>query len=435
MELDKATLFLVVGSSGLLTPTFYPANATNKNVSWSSSNQGVATVTNGIVLGVAAGRTTITATTEVGEFEATCAVTVVTNIPVVDGMVWISPGTFMMGSPFDEPESFDDEILHQVTLTEGFYMAKYPVTQKRWVEIMGYNDSIYPMDGDYYVTRWEEFPVENIFWYEAIVFCNLLSMDEGLSPAYTMYRRDAPYAGGYDMDDWIDVPENWSTNPADWGNIPQQPKDGTTRWDHIRVEAGSAGYRLPTEAQWEYACRAGTTTPLNTGNSITTDQANYNGQYPYNGEYNWDGVFLWQPIPVGMYAPSAWGLYDMHGNVSEWCWDWYGSYTRPAMPDTDPKGPDTGSLRVLRGGSFWDRGTFLRSACRDFLHPLNCSSTLGFRVIRPYSASSNSLSRAVGITRSRTTVPQNIRSFDKTDNTSASSMRLQATRREAVTVE
>jgi formylglycine-generating enzyme required for sulfatase activity len=417
MELDKATLFLVVGSSGLLTPTFYPANATNKNVSWSSSNQGVATVFNGTVSAFGAGRATITATTEVGEFQATCSVTVVRDIPVVNDMAWIYPGTFIMGSPYDEPESNDNETPHQVTLTEGFYMGKYPVTQKQWIGIMGYNDSRWPeSENDYYVDRWEEFPVETISWYEAILYCNLLSMDEGFSPAYTMYKEFAPNAGDWGItDNWIDIPGNWSTDPEDWGALPLNYDSNPTRWNNVRVVAGSGGYRLPTEAQWEYACRAGTTTPFNTGNNITAPsgdedgyiifdnngnfiggQANYWGMNPYNNGPS-GGVFV-QTIPVGMFAPNAWGLYDMHGNVTEWVWDRYGSYTRPGMmTDTDPTGPATGSYRIRRGGSYWDDGREVRSAYRSHIeNPRYYHDTIGFRVIRPYSVPGAPSSRATG---------------------------------------
>jgi formylglycine-generating enzyme required for sulfatase activity len=395
VELDKNILFLVVGGiPGHLTHTLYPANATNKEITWLSYNPAVATVDkDGKVTGVASGAATITVTTEDGKFDASCTVTVVKDAPEAPGMVWINPGTFMMGSPLDEPESRDNEILHQVTLTEGFYMGKYPVTQKQYLAVMGENWSSFPNDTNrMYANRWEEFPAETMNWYEAIIFCNKLSMNEGLRPVYTMYKVSAPNAdnpaAANNTANWNDA-ANWSTDPDDWGDIGTLNNE-KIRWDCVRMIPFSNGYRLPTEAQWEYACRAGTTTPFNTGDNITTDQANWLGNYPYNNGDVRDpnGVYLGQTVPAGMYdAPNAWGLHDMHGNVSEWCWDWHGSYNRGVtLADTDPKGPDTGFFRVIRGGAYWDEATYLRSAYREGYNPLAWAQNIGFRVVRSYSA-------------------------------------------------
>jgi formylglycine-generating enzyme required for sulfatase activity len=141
-------------------------------------------------------------------------------------------------------------------------------------------------------------------------------------------------------------------------------------------------YRLPTEAEWEYACRAGSTTPFNTGNNLTTSQANYDGNYPYNG--NAKGTYLQRTQPVGSYSPNAWGIYDMHGNVWEWCSDWYGDYSTSAQ--TNPPGPSSGSLRVLRGGSWNYDAESCRSALRygSFpFYPDYDSYGGGFRVVAP----------------------------------------------------
>ena len=131
------------------------------------------------------------------------------------------------------------------------------------------------------------------------------------------------------------------------------------------------GCRLPTEAEWEYACRAGTSSPYNTGSSLNTSKANFNS-------------IVGRTISVGSYSPNAWGLYDMHGNVWEWCNDWYGYYSSSAQ--TNPTGPSTGSpyfARVLRGGSFLDNGKNCRSANREGAGPSNCRNYVGFRLVVP----------------------------------------------------
>jgi formylglycine-generating enzyme required for sulfatase activity len=127
------------------------------------------------------------------------------------------------------------------------------------------------------------------------------------------------------------------------------------------------GYRLPTEAEWEYACRAGTATPFSTGNNITTSQANYDGNRQKTSN-------------VGSFASNQWGLYDMHGNVREWCWDWYGGYSMAAQ--TDPSGASSGTNRVVRGGSWGNGAQDLRSAYRDSITPAARNIALGCRLVR-----------------------------------------------------
>ena len=142
-------------------------------------------------------------------------------------------------------------------------------------------------------------------------------------------------------------------------------------------------FRLPTEAEREYACRAGTTTPFNTGKNLTTDQANYDGNYPYSN--NPKGVYRENTVPVNSFTPNAWGLYNMHGNVYEWCSDWFGGryYDECKAKGVveNPAGPETGSRRVLRGG-YWDSYAWgCRSAYRDYGTPDYRSSYVGFRLV------------------------------------------------------
>ena len=136
--------------------------------------------------------------------------------------------------------------------------------------------------------------------------------------------------------------------------------------------------RLPTEAEWEYACRAGTTTPFNTGENLTTSQANYDGNKLYNN--NPKGEFRTKTIPVGSFSPNTWGLYDMHGNVTEWCIDWYGEHY-PVDAQINPKGPSTGWTRVLRGGGWYFYAQNCRSASRNDRPPSCQDNYTGFRLV------------------------------------------------------
>ena len=222
---------------------------------------------------------------------------------------WCEPGTFLMGSPEDEPERRDDETQHRVTLTRGFWIAETPVTQALWEIFMGDNPSYF---------KGAELPVENISWDDAQRFINKLN---GMKPELQLC--------------------------------------------------------LPTEAQWEYACRAGTTTPFSFGENITTDQLNYHGDYPYNNALK--GEYRRQTVEVKSLPPNAWGLYQMHGNVLEWCQDWYETQY-PTQPVTDPQGAASGSSRVLRGGPWFDYGSNCRSAYRNILGSDGSINLVGFRL-------------------------------------------------------
>lgn len=242
-------------------------------------------------------------------------------------MVHIPGGTFSLGSPESEPERLGNEgPQHQVAVS-SFYMGRYEVTQGEYQAVTGTNPGLF---------RGDDRPVEMVSWYDAVAYCNALSALEGLTPAYRI--------------------------------------NGTAvEWDR-----SADGYRLPTEAEWEYACRAGTSTPFNTGDNITAEQANYDGRYPYNG--NPPGAYRGRTTAAGSFSPNQWGLYDMHGNVGEWCWDWYGDYSSEAQ--TDPEGPSSGEGRVLRGGSWIVPGIVSRSAVRLYIPPSIQNSNVGFRLVR-----------------------------------------------------
>jgi len=258
-------------------------------------------------------------------------------------MVRIEGGAFTMGSPANEVSRDSDEVQHRVTVST-FYMSKYQVTQAEYQVVMRTNPSYF---------KGANLPVENVSWYDAVEYCNALSQREGLTPAYTIdkSRSDPNNKNEYDNLKWL-VTRNPNAN----------------------------GYRLPTEAEWEYACRAGTTTPFSTGNNITTSQANYDGNYPYNN--NAKGTYREKTTPVGSFAANRWGLYDMHGNVWEWCWDWYGEYKNEAQ--TNPTGAVSGASRVIRGGG-WNSnaGGSVRSASRSDGYPSGRYANIGFRLVRP----------------------------------------------------
>jgi formylglycine-generating enzyme required for sulfatase activity len=168
-------------------------------------------------------------------------------------------------------------------------------------------------------------------------------------------------------------------------NGPQQPvvlvshEDAMSFVDWLKQQKRGREFRLPTESEWEYACRAGTTTPFSVGRTISTDQANFNGNFTYAGGPK--GEYLRRTTDVGTFAPNGWGLYDVHGNVWEWCADWYGPY--PPGRLRDPQGPTTSSdsARVLRGGSWFSIPVYVRSADRHRNAPDDRDNNMGFRVV------------------------------------------------------
>ncbi len=254
-----------------------------------------------------------------------------------DGFVLISGGTFEMGSPDDEAWRSDDENLHTVTVSD-FYISPYELTQEEYQEICGENPSSFTGDN---------LPVENISWLDAVAYCNARSERDGLTPAYII--------------------------------------DG----ENVSWDRSADGYRLPTEAEWEYACRVGTSTPFNTETSIGAEEANYYGHYPYMIEENYfsqgnletkPGEYRQTTVAVDSFSPNEYGLYNMHGNVSELVWDTYGSYG--ADGETDPTGAESGNRKVYRGGGWNDFAKNMRSAYRAALEADAVSFNLGLRLVR-----------------------------------------------------
>ena len=218
--------------------------------------------------------------------------------------VWIPAGTFVMGSPLEEKDRAPSETQHRVTLTEGFYIGQYAVTQEQWQTVMGANPSFFKGD--------KTLPVETVSWVDSQEFLQKLGQKDG------------------------------------------------------RI------YRLPTEAEWEYACRAGTKTPFHFGEVITTDQANFNGNLPYK-RYQ-AGVFRNKTTPVGSFPGNAWGLYDMHGNVWQWCHDWLEDYPQNPVVDPNrpaPESPHTAAyIKQLSSSKFAERQAATNALSKIGLHAL-----------------------------------------------------------------
>ena len=251
----------------------------------------------------------------IGTAETSSAFFRVEIIPVrpLEQMVWIEPGEFMISSPPDEVGRFLDKEDPQtsVSLTRGYWISQHEVTQGEFEALLGFNPSLFKGE--------PRRPVEKVNWIHAVQYCVKLTERE----------REA-------------------------GRLPE-----------------ALEYRLPTEAEWAYAARAGTTTRFSYGDDPG---------YQRLGDYAWyGGNSGLRPHPVGQKLPNPWGLYDMHGNVFEWCSDWFGPL--PGGSVTDPQGPESGTDRIIRGG-YWDSApAFCRSAMRVHFPPATQISYLGFRIV------------------------------------------------------
>jgi uncharacterized protein (TIGR02996 family) len=243
--------------------------------------------------------------------------------------VLIPPGTFLMGSPEDEPGRWESERLREVELTRAFWLGVFPVTQGEYRKVRKNNAAAFrPRGRRVAAARGHEtdrFPVERVSWHQAMGFCQRLS-------------------------------------------------------ERLQEQAAGRGYRLATEAEWEYACRAGTTTPFHFGTTINVAQANFDGSRPY--DHALPETVLGRPCVVGSYAPNAFGLFDMHGNVWEWCADWRDMDVPPQEgPMRDPTGPAEGGPRCSRGGAWSFSANHCRAAYRGHDEPAGRYDNTGFRVV------------------------------------------------------
>lgn len=285
-----------------------------------------------------------------------------------DDFVLVQGGTFQMGSPEDEPERSSDEVLHSVTVGD-FYMAKTEVSQEDYQAVMGLNPS--EMQGD-------NLPVTNITWYDAVQYCNKLSELQGLTPCYSI--------------------------------------SGTT----VTWNQDADGYRLPTEAEWEYAARAKTTTPFHFGDYVHNSDANCYNAYGYNNDAsgNWvngSDAYLRRTVAVDQYPANAYGLYNMHGNVAEWVWDWYGAYGSEAV--TNPSGPENGSAKIVRGGGWNDHPKHIRSAYRG-AQPADIGLySIGIRPVRSSQTAAGKIKSMYNNTAEHKTGKTLIVYFSQTGNT------------------
>jgi len=272
--------------------------------------------------------------------------------------VRIEPGNFLMGSPDgtnppgvpQEEGRYVNETPHRVTLTKGYRMSATLVTQYQWEQVMGRNPSKFQGTNE---AERKKLPVDSVSWYDCVEFCNELSKKDGKSPCYAL------------------------------ANVQREFNKGITFADVTFLPEGT-GYRLPTEAEWEYAARAGqkTPTPFWWGNSITPDQANYDGRFTYRVGGP-SGAFRDKTTPVDAFPANPWGLHDMGGNLCQWCQDSYGPYE--GMDNKDPvripKADEDARVRVLRGGAWCGLPGRCRAASRESDVPARHSEVYGCRVV------------------------------------------------------
>jgi len=367
VHLDQKSASVEIGKTITLSYIIDPGNADNQIVSWLSSNSDIATVTNGIVRGVKLGSSRITVTTIDGGKTDTCRVTV---IPAVVDLLFknipLDWSGFMMGS---SNGNSSEKPVHPANLTNSIRMSVYEITNKQYCDMLNYALEESLLGGDYVNNRtvingtgfsyplirldgvlnvynkcWIRYnddinkfevvggkinqPVTYVSWYGAAFYCNMLSRREGKPELYDLYSQD-------------------------WG---------------CQVYSVN-GYRLPTEAEWEYAARYNDSRIYPWGNGFSTIYANCNQEHS-------------STMDVGSFGKSMLGLYDMAGNVGEWCQDWYdGKYYQNQAAQSNPIGPSDGSLKSIRGGSWYYLTDFLRCSARDYAKPKSMFADIGLRVV------------------------------------------------------
>lgn len=259
-------------------------------------------------------------------------------------MIYVPGGTFLMGRTKGSGDG-SELPTHSVTLN-AFYMGIYEVTQSEYTQYMQPSSNWTIDDG-----LGEKYPAYSVSWYSILKYCNLRSMAEGLTPVYRILG---------------------STNPAKWGSVPTS---NDTTWNAAVCNWNANGYRLPTEAEWEYAARGATNTP----DYHYSGSDDINAVAWYAGNNDPDGS-----KPVGTKAPNGLGLHDMSGNLWEWCWDLYNisQYSSSPSPSSNPTGPESGSSRLLRGGGWSGSAALCRVSYRSFHNPYHDFFNLGFRLCR-----------------------------------------------------
>lgn len=279
-----------------------------------------------------------------------------TSPPVPTGFVYVAPGTFTMGSPEGEICREADETQHEVTLTKGFFMQQTEVTRQMWADLKAVQASLPDDPSAVDSSPTMDHPVQFVTWNESLLYANLLSLQNGYTRCY---YTDATFETPVDDTNYMDGPFFCNFN--------------------------ASGYRLPTESEWEYACRAGTTTAFSCveGNYSAENCAECNeGALPTLEQYcAYCANTSDTTNVVGSKLPNPWDLYDMHGNVWEWCWDWYASYPEESV--TDPTGPADGDDHMRRGGAWRLVAQTCRSASRFIISPDYRFTFQGFRIVRP----------------------------------------------------